>query len=410
MALELKLKQEPIGTFEAQFGKLYFFPLTLGAQLNLHELLGKSFSEIDSVSFVKALIGEICFFKKDLLEGKYQPDNASSISKEDIDKFSSSEFESFAKTYVHCNEDLFKKSKTKIKKNERGNSVLYQELGEVIHPMNDDETCVDYLLRLSIINDNERREQFEKITKPFGAITGFSNTLTESIKNSLLMGDSLKKRMDAIRPPSFANFRPVEPHIKQIDHRDIIAQQEKNRLVPFNNLADKLDELIGSSVQVAYFIVETNKIQAGIAKELKDSGEHSIRFSKINIAISCFIILFTVCSLFLTACSLYMAYSSSKSNDQQTISSKNATERNADRIVNGLNGLSSAIIDNNAQTVQNTSIFVKELDELSSSNIAQLKEIVAKQNQILTEIKLMNEKNTERIRDIENQLSAQKKE
>jgi hypothetical protein len=402
MALELNLKQEPVGTFESQFGKLYIFPLTVGAQRNMHKMLGKSFSEIDAESFVKALMGGICFFEKDLLEGKYRPDNSSSLTTEDIDKLSNSELENFAKTYVQSNEYLFKESKTKTKKNERGNSVLYQELGEEIHPRHDDETYVEYLLRLSIIEENKQKEQFAKLIKPFGAITGFSNTLTESIKNSLLMGDSLKKRMESIRPPSFTDIRPVESHFKQIDYGNIIAQQEKNRLAPFNNLSDKLDELIDSSVQVADFIVETNRIQAGISKELKDAGDHSVRFSKINIGVSCFII-------FLTVCSLYMAYTASKSNNEQTIATRSATEKYADKIVNGLNGLSSAIVDNNAQTEQNTSMFVKEIEKLSNANVAQLQEIVTKQNKIIAEIKLMNDKNNERFRELEDQLKTQNK-
>ncbi len=397
MTLEINLKQEPVGTFESKLGKLYIFPFTFGSQKNLHKLLGKPFSEINSESFVKSLISEVCFLEKDLLVGKYNPDKASSIPREGIDKLSSEELENFAKTYVQNNKYLFKESRTKTKKNERGNSVFYQELGEVIHPRNDAETYVNYLLRLSIIEENKQREQFAKLTKPFGVVTGFSNILTESIKKSLLMGDSLKKRMGTIRPPCFANIHPVEPHFKQIDCSNIIAQQEKNRLSPFRNVAVKLDELIESSVQVANFMVEINRIQAGIAKELKDSGDNTIRISKINIAISCFII-------FLTACSLYMAYSASKSNNEQKIATRIITEKYVDGIVDGINRLSSAIRDDKAQAEQNTSIFVDELKKLSRYNSTQLKELVNKQNQILTEIKLMNKKNTKRIKNIENQL------
>jgi len=300
---------------------------------------------------------------------------------------------------THASADSSKYHKTK--KNEKGNSVLYQELRGVIHPRNDDETYVNYLLRLSIIEENNQREQLVKLTEPYGAITGFSNTLTESIKNSLLMGDSLKKRMEAFRPSGFSNTWPVEPRFEKSAFSNIFAQQEKNRLAPFNNLAGKLDEVIDSSVQVAKFIVETNKIQAGIAKELKDSGDNTIRFSKINIAISCFII-------FLTICSLYMAYSASKNDNEQKIATKVATEKYVDGIVHGINELSSAIRDGKAQADENISTLVNELKNLSSSNNYQLKELVTKQNQILNEIKLLNERNAERINNIENQLKAER--
>ncbi len=399
MALEINLKQKPVGIFESKLGKLYIFPLSLGAQRNLHKLLGESFSETNPEIFVKHLITEVCYLENDLLEGKYRPDKPSSILKEDTAKLNSEELENFADTYIKNNEYLFKESKTKTKKNERGNSVLYQELGEVIYPRDEGENSVNYLHRLSIIEENKQREQFAKLTKPFGAITGFSNTLTESIKKSLLMGDSLKKRMEAIRPPSFADIRPVDSHFKQTDYSDIFVQQEKNRLKPFNNLAGKLDELIGSSAQVADFMVETNKIQAGIAKELKNSGDTAVRFSKINIAISCLVV-------FLTVCSLYMAYSVSKGSIEKELATRNATEKYVNGIVKEINGLSMSILDDKATKQQNTALFVKELKKISNSHILQLEKIITEQNQTLVEIKLTNEKNTEKIKELENQLKA----
>jgi uncharacterized membrane protein YjfL (UPF0719 family) len=399
MALEISVKKEPVGIFDSRLGKLYIFRLTYGGQKNLHKLVEKSLSEIDSESFVKSLIGEVCFLEKDLLDGKYRPKKPSSVKKEDIETLSSDELENFAKTYILNNEYLFKESKTKTKKNEEGDSVLYQELGDVIHPRHDDENYVDYLLRLSIIEENNQREQLAKLFKPFGAFTGFSSTLSESIKNSLRMGDTLKERMAAIRPTSYADIHPVEANFKQYDFSNIIAQQEKNRLAPFNNLAGKLDELIDSSVQVANFMVETNKIQAGIARELKDSGDNTIRFSKINIAISCLII-------FLTIFSLYMSYSVSKSNNEQKIATSVATKKYVNEIVFGINNLNSSVRDDKAQAEQNTSILVNEFKNLSNYNKDQLKEFINKQNQILSEIKLMNERNTERINNIEKQLRS----
>jgi len=213
------------------------------------------------------------------------------------------------------------------------------------------------------------------------------------------MGDSLKKRMEAIRSPSFGDIRPVDSHFKQTDYSDIFVQQEKNRLKPFNNLADKLDELIDSSAQVADFMVETNKLQAGIAKELKNSGDTAVRFSKINIAISCLVV-------FLTVCSLYMAYSVSKSSNEKELATRNATEKYVNGIVKEINGLSMSILDDKATTQQNTALFVKELKRISNSNILQLEKIITEQNQTLVEIKLTNEKNTEKIKEIENQLKA----
>lgn len=394
MALEIKLKQEPIGTFDSKLGELYIFRLTMGGQKTLQKLLEKTISEADSESFVKSLIIVICYKKDELLEGIYRPDKPSSISKEDIDKFSIEDLENFAKIYIQNNEYLFKESKNKTKKNERGNLVSYQEFGEIVYPQEDAETYVDYLQRLSIIENNLQREQVVKIAKSIGAISGFSNNLTDSIKNSLQMGNSLKKKMKAIRSPNFSDIRPSGP---QFDYGNIIAQQEKNRLAPFNKLARKLDDLIGSSVQTADFIVETNKIQAGIASELKESGDNTNRFSKVNIAISCFII-------FLTICSLYMAYSTSKSNEEQKLAVRNATEKNIGVVVNEISGLSSVILNNKDQTDQIISIFVNELKELSNSNMVALEGIVTKQSQMLTEIRLMNEKNMERIKDLENKI------
>jgi len=99
MALEINLKQKSVGIFESELGKLYIFPLSLGAQRNLHKLLGESFSETDPEIFVKHLITEVCYLENNLLEGKYRPDKPSSILKEDTDKLNREELENFADTY-----------------------------------------------------------------------------------------------------------------------------------------------------------------------------------------------------------------------------------------------------------------------------------------------------------------------
>lgn len=399
MAFEINLKQASVGTFECKLGTLYIFPLTIGAQQDIHKILEKPFSETDPELFVKTLIAAVCYLENELVEGKYHPDKTSSILKEDIDKLNSEELEKFSYAYIKNNEYLFKESKYKTKKNERGNMVSYREIGEIIYPRLDGETNVNYLHRLSIIEENKQKEQFAKLLKPFSDITGFSNNLTESIKNSFLMGDSLKKSIGAIRPPIFADIRSVESPFKQVDYIDPFIQQEKNRLKPFNNLADKLDRLIYSSIQVAEFMVETNKIQAGIAKELKDSGDTAVKFSKINIGISCLIILLTICSICL---SLLVV----KNSNEKELANRNAADKYVDGVVKEINRLSVAILDDKAVTKQNTALLINELKKLSDSHILQIEKIVTKQNQMLVEIKLSNERNKEKIMEIENQLKA----
>jgi hypothetical protein len=146
-------------------------------------------------------------------------------------------------------------------------------------------------------------------------------------------------------------------------------------------------------------MVETNKIQAGIAKELKDSGDTAVQFSKINIGISCLIILLTVFSI-------CIALLVAKNSNEKELANRNATDKYVDGVVNEINGLSVAILDDKGVTKQNTALLINELKKLSNSHILQLEKIVTKQNQILVEIKLSNERNTEKINELENQLKA----
>jgi hypothetical protein len=389
MAIVINLNQEPVAKFDSRFGKWYIFDFTPKTQRDLHKQLGKSFNEADPVSFLKNLMKAVCYLEVDLVDGKFRPDGNSSIDKNDIDKLNREELEKFAATYIENNEDLFRETKSKTRKNERGNTEFYEELGEIKHPRKENESSIDYLHRLAIIEEKKQQEQSEMIAKSMGSITGFSGKLTESIKNSLRMGESIQKRMESIRPPIVESFRPIRPDIV-----DIITQQERARLRPFDDLSKKLDELIDSSAQVADFIVETNIIQTGIAQELKSSGDISLKFSKINIIISLFII-------FLTFCSLLMTYSGLKNSNQNELSSRRNTEKYVNGIINEISGLGKAVLNEKAINEQNSTLMIGEFKSFSQSNLSKIESIIVKQNQMLEEIKLSNERNSRLIEKLE---------
>ena len=172
--------------------------------------------------------------------------------------------------------------------------------GETEYPKNENETYKQYLLRLSIIKDEELGKGIAKtISSIMPEIKSFSNALGNSIKDTLSWGESLNKTMESIRPidrghtvKGIVSQIEATPILSKDDLSDIGRLQEQIRLRPFNEIENRLDQLINTSAQAAEFMIKANEIQTRIAGEIKYSSDETTKYSKRNIFLTVVVIFF----------------------------------------------------------------------------------------------------------------------
>lgn len=173
------LKQEPFGSFQSSLGKLWVFKSSLKDQSALSEALPRTLEDTTSEDFVRAFARFVCFPDGSLKDGKSKPD-APVLTDSEVNKLTNDDLENFSKIYVDNNRYLFTKREYKRKTDAEGNLTVTPYLGDVQHPRFDGETYVEYLFRLSLIEQTERREQDEKLRSSF---SNFSVGVAESIRN-----------------------------------------------------------------------------------------------------------------------------------------------------------------------------------------------------------------------------------
>jgi len=300
----------------------------------------------------------VCFPKGSLKEEKYKPDNPI-LTDKDVNELTEDELEKIAGIYIDNNEYLFRKLEFKKKKNDKGEVVHYGEYSEIEHPRNEGETNISYLYRLSVLEIDKRKKQMEDMFKSVSGLGSFSSSLTDSIKNTLTMGDSLSKALESIRPISVPELRPIEREPFHLDWAKIERDKEERRLQPFNELANRLDHLIESSVQASEFMIEANKIQTRIASEIKASGDLTDKHSRKNILLSGIVIALTAISLSLTA---YAFISGNRFNEYQ----QRNLEDTAKEIVNTLSEIEENLANENSANQNTLDLISRQLMELDS--------------------------------------------
>ena len=294
--LDKMYNHEPFECIHTAIGELCIFSISCGSQTELYKEIAKPISECEPKEFIKFLISYICFSKTSLKEGKYKPDN-SQLTNDDVSSLTDDDLEAIAKVYVENNEDLFKKLIFNNEKNDAGETIYKSEYGGIEYPRYENESYIQYLLRLSVKSEEKQRKLMEDM---FGSVLGlknFSNKLVDNIKNTLSLGDSLKKTMESIRLPHELSGKPPIVMIPNINWSEIDRKNEERRLRPFNELADRLDQLIDVSAQATEFMIEANKIQTKIAEEIKSSSDETRKFSKKNIILTIAVIILTAISI-----------------------------------------------------------------------------------------------------------------
>ncbi|RLA42369.1 MAG: hypothetical protein DRR42_23530 [Gammaproteobacteria bacterium] len=314
MALKLSdlLKGKPCATIETSIGMLCLFSISVGSQSKLLKSLSAPIEETDPREYLKKLLIYVCYPENDLKDGKYKPDNPI-LTLEGIDEFSDQELEALAKAYVSSNEYLFKKSELRKKKGTDGKPVHYSNFTETEHPRQDEENYIEYLHRLSCLEKDKQKESMERILGSMPKLDSFSKALSGGITKNLMLGESISNSIESSRVTPGFEFTPSR--LDSIDMGEMQRNIERVRKEPFDDLAQRLDKLINSSIQASEFMVEANRIQTEIATEIKAGGDTTDRHARNNIKLSWGVIILTISGLIMSGWTISSGVSFSE--DQQ---------------------------------------------------------------------------------------------
>ena len=394
--LSILLKMEPIDRVETNIGILSIFSISVGDQKSLLEKLGASIKECSPQAFIKNFAIFACYPEVNLKDRKYKPDKPV-LSLEDIEKLTEVELEDIAKAYVKGNEYLFKKHEFKKKINDKDEEVHFSEYNEIEHPKEDNESYIHYLHRLSCLEGETQKERIKSIVDSLTNLNGFSKSLSSGIAKNLILGESLTKSLEAARNIPRVEISSVSTPSKHIDWGDIERKKEKVRREPFEDLAQRLDQLIDSSIQASEFMIETNRIQTGIATEIKTGGDATDRHAKKNIKLTNVVIALTVVGLLFTAWSnlsgvsfsenqqaVFKSYTSEISDalamsSNQTVVNNSASREILKEILNSLTQLNKNLTDSRTELKTNRG----ELEKLKLGNAKHRNEIYILNKKIL---------------------------
>ncbi len=377
---------EPCGCIHTLIGDLCVFGLSIRDQIELRKELGKPISKCNPADFVRKLARRI--LKQSLKDGKYKP-----LTDADISSLTEGDLEAIAKLYVEHNEYLFKESLWKTKQNDKGEKVHYIEYGEIQYPRHKNESYTQYLTRLSIKEEEEQGKRIKGMLSPILDLKNFSTAMRDSIKNTLSWGDSLKKTMESIRSVQSASIEPIVPRFPNIDWSEI----QKGRLEPFNELAERLDKLIDISAQTTEFMIEANKIQTGIAAEIKSSSDKSTKLSKKNIIIALAIILLTIINL---SVFIYSILRSNSIDNRQRLE----TQKNVNLLAEKLTDINNSITMANDKTIDRIDFNDAVMNELLKAENENLKAQIAKQANTIDEMKIMIQHQDSKLKQLEENL------
>lgn len=402
MALDIGklLKQEAYACIETSIGELCVFSINVKGQNELRKKLDTSPEDCDPTDFIRNLCVYICFPKDSLKEEKYKPDDPV-LTDEDVSKLTEDDLEKIAGIYIENNEYLFKKLEFKKKKNEKGETVNYGEYNEIEHPRNKNETNISYLYRLSILEMQKHKKQMEDMFKSVSGLGNFSSKLTDSIKNTLTMGDSLRKALESIRPINMPELRPIEREPLNIDFAKIERDKEERRLQPFNELSNRLDQLIESSVQASEFMIEANKIQTRIASEIKASGDLTDKHARKNIVLSSIVIALTAIGLSLTA---YAFISGNRFNEYQ----QEYLENSANEIINSLSDIKESLADDGSKRLNTLDLISRQLFEIDSQKKL-YEQLLAQHRSLIRSLESANSEQKAQIIELQERIKALEK-
>lgn len=384
-------EEKPYGCVHTAIGELFVFCISWGGQSKLWKEVGKPTEKCDPTDFLKLMVPYICFPKASLKEGQYKPAN-SVLTSADVSSLTKDDLDVIAKLYVENNEYLFKKMTFENRQNEKGQTVVYEKCGEIECPRHENESCTQYLFRLSVKDHEKRNKQLQEIVN---SVSGFSSTLGESIKKTLALGDSLQRTMESVRP--LAELRSMESTLLKIDWAEIERKREERRLQPFKELSERLDQLIDTSAQAGGFMVEANKLQTQIAGEIKSAGDETTKLSKKNIKLSLVVIVLTVVGI---AVAVYTILRSDNDSATQRIE----IQKHVDLVTEKLTEINNSLGVANDQAVERVKRELGVSNESLRNENLMLKAKAADQTRMIHEMKNLIERQGKKLEELEKRL------
>lgn len=389
------LKVKPRATVDTSIGKLCIFSISVGGQRDLLKSLSASIKETDSLEYLKKLLTYVCYPLNDLKDGEYKPDNPV-LTLEIIDELSGEELEDIAKEYVLNNEYLFKKHEFRKKKDADGKEVHYSVYTDIEYPRHDGESYIDYLHRLSCLEQDKQNKRMKSILDSLPNVGSFSKALSGGIAKNLMLGDSITNSIKLAKAAQNVEFTTRPSPLESIDWAEIERNKERVRREPFNDLAQRLDELIHSSNQASEFMVEANKIQTEIAAEIKAGGDTTDRHARNNIKLSVIVIILTVSGLVITGLSTISGVSFSKQ-QQQSLNSY------ASDLSKSMAANSKAVEKSGNESQVVLKEILSALNKLNG-NLVNNKESISEMNKEIESLKNSNEQYKRKIKELNNEI------
>lgn len=208
------IKEEFTYDFDS-IGKVSCCRKTLGGMQEISKRIG-NIKEASSDDYVKALITVTCHPVEEI-ENREYIGKGFSFEMSDLDECSDDELEGFATQFLESHQELFKKRLT-LNIDDESKS----DFGEILHPQEENELQVEYLHRLSILEEEIFLKPLRTMTEK---ITGFSSGIQKQVgitnKTMERMYGSFKPFQDALAKSSIEIQPRQLPLIDTAEHFDL---------------------------------------------------------------------------------------------------------------------------------------------------------------------------------------------
>lgn len=398
---------KPLGYVPSPLGELAVFNISHGEMEAVRSQHGLSVKSATPTEIVRRLLPFI-LHKRDALKDDGAKPDAPTLSDDEVRALPDEVVEAALELFIEPQEHLYKRLTSEVKTNDKGERVTSLSYTDVKHPKRENETNVQYLHRLLVLDEEELRRQAAKIV---GA-AHFSASLNESIRNTLQLGDSISKTLDAMRLPKLFDapdslpaaklqdfgkmfeppltaVPPIQP-VPSIDHAAITSSAEEARWAPVNAVNERLDNLVELTAQSSQFMVQMNETQTRIASEIKASGEEasrtgttSLEIANASLAIARRGFWLTIVVVLLTVLGLIVAA------DSWRTSGGNAEreDKRAEEIVRQLGQVRDAVVDSGSSSSRDTMAVLDQLKAALNELNAGRREQASRTDALLNELK-----------------------
>jgi hypothetical protein len=207
--MKIQIQRKPISSIKTSIGELMIFPIRCTDVEQLPSLSNCDFINAKPIDALKELFRLICFFPKDLIEGKYRPKNPA-LQNEDVEKLQSREIEKFAKELVEKDKSL----SSMIVQND-----LSEKKDDKKEQIRKDESYIEFAHRLIRRYCKENRERMEALEKKafenFGYPYSLQKELEKQFQISKLFIEEAKKYTSI---PEYTQYKSQIPESLYSNH------------------------------------------------------------------------------------------------------------------------------------------------------------------------------------------------